>query len=83
MLARDGFTCQACGAGGKGTKLEVHHRLSRWSGGGDEFDNLTTLCKDCHQRQRHPRNVKARNEIESHNEWNRRLGLSKPLQNRG
>ena len=64
ILFRDNFTCQDCGEfhayrNGHGIyipiddgRLEVHHILPVSTGGGDEQENLITLCKECH-RKRH------------------------------
>lgn len=66
ILRRDNFTCQDCGefhavqnqhgvyvptADGE---LEIHHIKPVSQGGGDEPENLVTLCKCCH-RGRHKR----------------------------
>lgn len=48
VLARDGQCCQAPGCG-RTTLLEVHHRLPRARGGGNDPDNLITLCHGCHR----------------------------------
>lgn len=64
MEYRDNFTCQDCGEfhayiNKHGMpipiddgQLEVHHITPVCVGGGDEPENLVTLCKECHQ-QRH------------------------------
>ena len=49
VLWRDGYTCQCCGAHGKGVKFHVHHLESRKTGG-DAPSNQTTLCDTCHDR---------------------------------
>lgn len=63
MLYRDNFTCQDCGelhvfmnpfgmpVPIDDGQLEVHHILPVSQGGGDEPDNLVTLCKKCHQKR--------------------------------
>jgi len=43
---RDGWACTECGAK---EKLEAHHIESVRDGGVPDLDNLTTLCKSCHQ----------------------------------
>jgi len=48
VLDRDGYTCQNCNGESKDRKLEVHHIIWRTNGGSDEAENLTTLCKTCH-----------------------------------
>ena len=48
VLARDRHSCQAPGCGH--TKfLEVHHITPRADGGGNDPENLTTLCSACHR----------------------------------
>ena len=42
---RDGGRCRNCGAVG----TETHHLIARSLGGGDEVDNLVTLCAECHR----------------------------------
>ncbi len=49
VLYRDGHTCQHCKGKSKDKVLEVHHLVSRQTGG-DRPDNLITLCKTCHKR---------------------------------
>lgn len=61
ILYRDNFTCQKCGEfhafqNEHGViipiddgKLNVHHILPVCEGGGDEPENLVTLCIDCHK----------------------------------
>lgn len=63
MEYRDNFTCQDCGefhahVNKHGMplpiddgQLEVHHIKPVCMGGGDEPENLVTLCKVCHQRR--------------------------------
>lgn len=41
--------CQLCGSYG----IQVHHITFRSSGGGDEDDNLISLCYDCHNKKAH------------------------------
>jgi len=48
VLSRDNYKCQYCKGKTKDSKLEVHHIIFRRNGGSDEQDNLTTLCKTCH-----------------------------------
>lgn len=73
ILYRDNFTCQDCGEfhafinrHGMAIpiddgNMEVHHILPVAQGGGDEPQNLISLCRCCHQK-RH-RNLKG--EIET------------------
>ena len=48
VLDRDKYTCQNCKGKKKDKRLEVHHIIFRRNGGSDEQENLTTLCKTCH-----------------------------------
>ena len=48
VLNRDGYKCQKCKTT-KG-KLHVHHIIFRSQGGTDDPNNLTTLCKICHDK---------------------------------
>jgi 5-methylcytosine-specific restriction endonuclease McrA len=47
VLKRDGWRCQACG---RRQHLQVHHLQFRSQSGGDEEQNLITLCAECHAR---------------------------------
>ena len=49
ILKRDGYRCQLCGRSTirDAVKLYVDHRIARANGGGDEDENLWTLCQDC------------------------------------
>lgn len=63
ILYRDNFTCQDCGefhayknANGiyvpiDDGQLQVHHVIPVSEGGGDEPENLLTLCKNCHKKR--------------------------------
>jgi ATP-dependent DNA helicase RecQ len=51
-LARDDFRCADCEESERAL-LDVHHRVPRSAGGGDEPANLLTLCDGCHAA-RHP-----------------------------
>ena len=44
IMTRDGFTCVLCGAK---EMLQIDHKIARVNGGGDEPENLRTLCIDC------------------------------------
>ncbi|MEN8007376.1 MAG: HNH endonuclease [Candidatus Krumholzibacteriota bacterium] len=48
VLARDRHRCQAPGCG-RTRFLEVHHLVPRNQGGGNNPENLTTLCGSCHR----------------------------------
>lgn len=47
ILARDNYTCQACGR--VGGRLELDHILNLAQGGTDHKDNLQILCHACHK----------------------------------
>lgn len=63
ILYRDNFTCQDCGEfhafinrHGMAIPIddgdmEVHHILPVAQGGGDEAQNLVSLCRNCHQKR--------------------------------
>lgn len=46
ILKRDNYTCTKCGATDK--QLHVHHLIRRKARGGENPENLTTLCRTCH-----------------------------------
>ena len=46
VLERDGWRCQTCGSM---QHLQVHHLKFRSQSGGDEEQNLITLCAECHE----------------------------------
>lgn len=45
VLARDKYRCRVCNASGL---LDVHHRRYPDALGGENPDDLTTLCRQCH-----------------------------------
>jgi len=47
VLERDGWRCQVCGSM---QHLQVHHLKFRSRSGGDEEQNLITMCAECHAR---------------------------------
>ena len=49
VLCRDNHVCQACNGKSKDKILNVHHIISRVSGGTDKPDNLIALCERCHK----------------------------------
>jgi len=51
ILNRDGWTCQKCHLISFNGKLHVHHIVHRQHGGTEEDDNLTTLCRPCHEAE--------------------------------
>jgi 5-methylcytosine-specific restriction endonuclease McrA len=48
VLERDGWRCQVCGSM---QNLQVHHLKFRSQSGGDEEQNLITLCAECHEQE--------------------------------
>lgn len=51
---RDNWTCRDCGVkcGHKGERrIQAHHVIPRRNGGGDEIENLLTLCASCHHKR--------------------------------
>jgi len=48
VMIRDRHTCQGQGCSSK-RYLEVHHKVPRSAGGGNEAANLVTLCSACHR----------------------------------
>jgi len=47
VRSRDNWECQACTSY---ANLTVHHIKPRSEGGKDIMKNLTTLCRECHDR---------------------------------
>ncbi len=47
VLQRDGWRCQFCSSM---QNLQVHHLKYRSQSGGDEEQNLITLCAECHEQ---------------------------------
>jgi 5-methylcytosine-specific restriction endonuclease McrA len=47
VLERDAWRCQVCGSM---QNLQVHHLKFRSRSGGDEEQNLITLCAACHEQ---------------------------------
>jgi 5-methylcytosine-specific restriction endonuclease McrA len=54
---RDGYRCTQCGGLGP---LQVHHKKRRSDGGGDEMENLVSLCLPCHKAAHPERLVRWR-----------------------
>jgi DEAD/DEAH box helicase domain-containing protein len=54
VRARDGFRCQVCGTPEKERQHDVHHKIPFRAFpsyiSANKLENLTTLCKNCHQR---------------------------------
>lgn len=63
ILYRDNFTCQECGefhadfnhlgvyTPVSDGQLDIHHIVPVSQGGGDEPNNLITLCRECHKKR--------------------------------
>jgi len=49
VMNRDDFVCVLCGATGRYGKLVVDHIKPVSRGGGNNMDNLRTLCESCNQ----------------------------------
>ena len=52
ILKRDGYRCRLCGAtarSGEHVRLEVDHITPRVKGGGNDTENLWTLCFECNR----------------------------------
>ena len=50
ILKRDGYLCTACIERGRPTPAtDVDHIKPKANGGSDEPDNLTSMCKPCHE----------------------------------
>lgn len=56
IRARDGNTCQLCGAAGN----EVDHITNRLAGGTDDESNLRVLCAGCHRAKTQAEATEAR-----------------------
>jgi predicted transcriptional regulator len=49
---RDNWTCQDCGVKCRNkVRIQAHHIIARRDGGGDELENLVTLCASCHRKR--------------------------------
>lgn len=46
IKARDGYKCTRCG---RADSLTVDHIIPHANGGQTTYNNLTTLCRDCHK----------------------------------
>jgi 5-methylcytosine-specific restriction endonuclease McrA len=51
VLARDGFTCQYCGAQPGRGALTIDHVVPRSQGGQKAWENLVTACGACNRRK--------------------------------
>ena len=61
VLKRDDRKCSGCGVR---VNLQVHHIIPLSLGGRNVMENLTTLCKECHQRK-HPQTLSDKFEIDN------------------
>lgn len=50
VLRRDRGICQYCGK----VASTVDHRVPRWMGGDDRYDNLVACCEQCQHPERRP-----------------------------
>ena len=67
VYARDGHTCQNCGAKGGpfgNNELHCHHIVPKSEGGSHAKSNLTTLCRDCHNKV-HDHHIPKMSEVSS------------------
>lgn len=51
VLARDGYTCQYCGARPDKSDLTMDHVVPRSRGGRSSWENVVTACTRCNQRK--------------------------------
>mgnify|MGYP001359170477 CR=1 FL=1 len=51
VFRRDEYTCRNCGFSGPANTLEVDHIIPVVLNGGDEPENLQTLCRTCNRRK--------------------------------
>jgi 5-methylcytosine-specific restriction endonuclease McrA len=51
VLARDGYTCQYCGAQPGKRELTIDHVVPRSKGGTKTWENLVTACGPCNRRK--------------------------------
>lgn len=50
ILHRDGGLCQVCAQSGiVKSATEVDHKCPREQGGGDNDENLQSICRECHE----------------------------------
>jgi hypothetical protein len=50
IYERDDHCCQRCGSEEHPYNLQTHHITPKAAGGGDDTENLVTLCETCHER---------------------------------
>ena len=46
----DIWYCERCSKGDYIQNFDIHHKVFRSRGGGDDIDNLECLCRDCHNK---------------------------------
>ena len=51
ILARDGYTCQYCGAQPGKAQLTIDHLVPRSRGGATCWENVVTACAPCNRRK--------------------------------
>ena len=56
---RDAWRCRQCYKAGV---LEVHHQQQVKHGGGDDLENLLTLCRSCHLAHHQKPKTRAQSE---------------------
>lgn len=56
VYSRDGYKCADCGISSKVKHLEAHH-CTYSNKGNESLDELTTLCKECHEERHTMRKV--------------------------
>lgn len=68
VIARDGWQCVFCKDGSQARiNLTVHHVIPRGNGGDDSIKNLSTICRDCHEKlHRVPGARQRRADLASH-----------------
>jgi hypothetical protein len=60
-LERDGHKCQDCDDSPE--ILHVHHITPKHLGGGDELENLVSLCENCHEQRHRDLIISNRNAV--------------------
>lgn len=68
ILERDGYECQRCGATAAEAVLDVHH-LTYEQFGNEAYDDLQTLCRECHEEADEERRWEARVEAYARKRW--------------
>ena len=69
-LGRDSFLCVLCKAAGRMTAAtDVDHIKPKSEGGDDSFENLQSLCGECHKKKTQADNRRARKNIFKEGGW--------------